>query len=73
MKFVRWIIGAILCSYGITMVVGCVAYLMSGESNTSLWVDLGLVAAFGLVPLLGGIFLLLMKPRPFAMSRSRDV
>jgi hypothetical protein len=66
MKFVRWIVGAILCFYGVTLVVGCIAYLASGESKTSIWVDLGLVTAFGVVPLLGGIMLLLVKPRPFA-------
>ena len=66
MRFVRWIIGATLCFYGVTLVVGCVAYLISGESTTSIWVDFGLVTALGIVPLVGGIMLLLMKPRPFA-------
>jgi hypothetical protein len=65
MRFVRWIVGAVLSFYGITLVVGCIAYLASGESKTSIWVDLGLVTAFGVVPLAGGIMLLLMRPPPF--------
>ncbi len=71
MRFVRWIIGATLCFYGATLVVGCAAYLISGESTTSIWVDLKLVTAFGVVPLVGGIMLLLMRPRPFAGMRAR--
>ena len=65
MRFVRWIVGGILCFYGIALIVGCIAYLVSGESKTSIWADLGLVLAFGVVPLAGGIMLLLMSPGPF--------
>lgn len=66
MRFFRWAIGAVLCFYGITLVIGCGAHLLAGESTTSIWVDVGLVTAFGIVPLVGGIMRMLMKPRRFA-------
>ena len=72
MRFFRWIIGATLCFYGVTLVIGCAAHLIAGESTTSIWVDLGLVIALGGVPLAGGIMLLLVKPRPFAGMRTRQ-
>ena len=66
MKFVRWIIGAILCFYGVTVIVGCAAYLIGRESTTSIWLDLGLATAFWMLLILGGIMLFLVASRPFA-------
>jgi hypothetical protein len=51
------------------MVVGYLADQFSGDSTTSWYFNLGFVTAIGLVPLSGGVMLLLMKPRPFTRSK----
>ena len=70
MRYFRWIIGAILCFCGGTMLIGYLGDQFSGESTTSWYFNLGFAAAIGLVPLSGGLMLLLMRPGPF--SRSKD-
>ena len=73
MKYFRWVIGAILCFYGVTMVVGWAGDQFSGESTTSWLFNLGFVSAIGLVPLSGGAMLLLVKPRPFQRSKDANL
>jgi hypothetical protein len=70
MRYFRWLIGALLSFFGITMVVGYIADQFSGESTTSWLFNLGFVSVVGLVPLTGGLMLLLAKPRPLGRDDS---
>ena len=74
LTFFRWLIALLLCSWGIFMATGFIAEKLDGGSEQPIWFDLFFFALVGLVPLAGGLLLILLpwlRPRPRA-AKSND-
>lgn len=69
----RWLIALLLCFWGVSMATGFVAEKLDGGSEQPMWFDLLFFALVGLVPLVGGLLLILLpwlRARPKAAKPS---
>jgi len=56
----RWLVALLLCAWGVFMATGFIAEKFSGGSEQPMWFDLLFFALVGLVPLAGGLMLILL-------------
>jgi hypothetical protein len=63
LKVIRFIVALALFGFGSVIVVGFIATMAEGDTNEPLWHHLLAVTFMGVLPILGGVFLLLVRGR----------